>query len=133
MTLKPCLVCGQPSDRTRCPEHQPKPAAQPSAHQRGYTTRWTQLSKKARKLQPWCTDCGATEDLQTNHSPEAWQRKAAGKPIKLSMLSVVRGPCNRRRGAARGPQTRAGEPSRDRPNRAAKAQPALHTPKGYAC
>ena len=50
---------GQPTAGTRCPEH------------RGYDRRWRVLSERARKLQPWCSDCGATEDLQADHSPEA--------------------------------------------------------------
>ena len=27
MTLKPCIQCGQPSDRTRCPDHRPRTPA----------------------------------------------------------------------------------------------------------
>jgi 5-methylcytosine-specific restriction enzyme A len=60
------------------------------------------LSRRARRLQPFCTDCGSTEDLQTDHTPEAWKRKAAGKPLRLADVEVVCGPCNRARGAARG-------------------------------
>ncbi len=52
-------------------------------------------------MQPYCSDCGATEDLQCDHSREAWKRKTAGKPIRLKDVDVVCGPCNRARGAAR--------------------------------
>lgn len=100
MTLSPCIDCGEPSPGTRCPEH--TTTAKGTTTQRGYDTAWDKLSKRARRLQPWCEDCGSTEDLQADHSPEAWAAKAAGKPIKLSMVSVVCGECNRRRGAARG-------------------------------
>lgn len=89
MTMKPCIDCGQPCFGTRCPEH------------RGYDRRWRVLSERARKLQPWCSDCGATEDLQADHSPEAWARRAAGKPIRSRDLDVVCAPCNRARGQAR--------------------------------
>lgn len=89
MTAKPCLDCGQPTAGTRCPEH------------RGYDRRWRVLSERARKLQSWCSDCGSTEDLQTDHSPEAWARIAAGKPVRLRDVDVVCGPCNRERGQAR--------------------------------
>lgn len=89
MTPRPCLDCGAPSASTRCPEH------------RGYDSAWERLSKKARKLQPFCSDCGATENLQADHSPEAWARRAAGKPIRLKDVDVVCGPCNTARGQAR--------------------------------
>lgn len=89
MTLRPCLDCGEPSGSTRCTVH------------RGYDSDWERLSKKARKLQPFCTDCGATENLQADHSPEAWARRAAGKAIRLKDIDVVCGPCNTERGQAR--------------------------------
>jgi 5-methylcytosine-specific restriction protein A len=101
LTLKPCIQCGEPSEQSRCHDHRPKAAAQPSAHQRGYDYRWTQLSKRARRMQDFCTDCGSTDDLTVDHSPEAWAAKAAGKTIKLSMLQVLCRSCNSRKGAAR--------------------------------
>lgn len=107
MTLRPCLTCGEPSPGAHCPEHARPSSPKASAAARGYDAAWTRLSAKARQLQPFCTDCGATEDLQTDHTPEAWQRKAAGKRIRLQDVDVVCGPCNRRRGAARSQQTPA--------------------------
>ena len=101
MTSKPCLTCGEPSDRSRCPDHRLDDHHQ-TAHQRGYDSRWRRLSAKARKLQPFCSDCGSVDDLPADHSPEAWRRHAAGKPIRLRDIDVVCGPCNRTRGAARG-------------------------------
>lgn len=110
MTLRPCLVCGEPTNGPRCLEHTID--TQPSAAARGYDWQWQKLSKQARRLQPFCIDCGATTELQCDHSPEAWAAKAAGKPIKLSMVDVVCGPCNVKRGAARG-----GAPHRTLPDR----------------
>lgn len=104
MTLRTCLDCGEPSTNTRCPEH--TTTTKGTATQRGYDAAWDRLSRRARRLQPFCTDCGSTEDLQGDHTPEAWAAKAAGKPIKLSMIVVRCGPCNRAAGAARGPSTR---------------------------
>lgn len=100
MTLTSCLDCGTPSDGPRCPLHTTD--TKPPAAQRGYDHQWNELSRRARRLQPFCTDCGATEDLQTDHTPEAWARKAAGKPIRLTDVQVLCGPCNRAAGAARG-------------------------------
>lgn len=100
--MRPCLHpgCGEPTDNTRCPEHTTH-KAKPSARARGYDAAWDRLSRKARKLQPWCTDCGATEDLQLDHLPEAWARHDAGLPIRVQDVEVCCGPCNRARGAGR--------------------------------
>ena len=101
MTLRPCLTCGEPCAGPRCTDHTLDPKA--PAAQRGYDAAWQRLSKRARRLQPFCLDCGATEDLQADHLPQAWARKAAGKPLRLADVEVVCAPCNRARGAARGP------------------------------
>jgi hypothetical protein len=132
VTLKPCVACGEPSAKSRCPDHRPKDH-QPPREARGYNRAWQQLSRRARRLQPFCTDCGSTDDLQGDHSPEAWERKAAGKTIRLTDIDVVCGPCNRRRGAARGQTPRGDTPSTGHDHRDAKARGALHTPRGYAC
>lgn len=100
MTLRPCLDCGTPAAGPRCAEHTVDTKAPAAA--RGYDGAWTKLSKRARRLQPFCTDCGATDDLQADHTPEAWARKAAGKAIRTQDISVRCGPCNRAAGAARG-------------------------------
>lgn len=97
--LKPCIQCGALSDRARCPAHRPKDTR--NARERGYDTAWTRLSKQARSMQDWCSDCGTNKDLQADHSPEAWQRQAQGLPIRLQDIDVVCGHCNRARGAAR--------------------------------
>ncbi|MBV5244185.1 hypothetical protein KUF57_11625 [Mycolicibacterium sp. PAM1] len=100
MTARPCLRCGDLTPTgTYCTDC--KPPDKSSPRQRGYDSAWDRLAKRAKKLQPWCEDCGATEDLQCDHSPEAWQRHYAGKPIRLKDVSVCCGPCNRARGAAR--------------------------------
>lgn len=102
--LKPCLTCGELSAETRCDEHRAVRIRMPkeSATARGYDYAWTQLSKRARKLQPFCEDCGTTYDLTADHSPEAWDRKERGLIIRLQDIAVVCRPCNSKRGAARG-------------------------------
>jgi 5-methylcytosine-specific restriction endonuclease McrA len=126
--MKPCVVCGEPSPRSRCDEHQPAARVKASAAARGYDAAWTRLSKRARRLQPFCLDCGSTEDLQTDHSPQAWERKAAGKPIRLQDISVRCGPCNRAAGAARSSVvTRGGTPSDQRQDPRGKPQSPLYT------
>ena len=113
MTLRPCIVCGEPAEGPRCGIHALR---KPAAAARGYDAHWTRLSKRARRLQPFCADCGSTEDLQADHSPEAWERKAAGLAIRLADVDVVCGPCNRSRGAARGNAVTRGDAPSGRPN-----------------
>lgn len=104
--MKPCLVCGTLTDQSRCPKHRIK-RHKPSATQRGYPAWWEKLSRDARKLQPFCADCGSTQNLCVDHSPEAWAKVQSGKRLTLKDfrngdLSVVCRKCNIARGAARG-------------------------------
>lgn len=100
--MRPCLGCGEPSETTWCPTcRPPRTNTKPSSTRRGYDTAWRKLSERARRLQRFCSDCGTTEDLTTDHSPEAWQRKNDGKPIRLQDVAVVCRGCNSRRGAAK--------------------------------
>lgn len=99
MTLRPCLTCGEPCEGSHCGQHRPersKPAAE-----RGYDRAWHKLSARARRLQPFCEHCGTTDDLQCDHLPEAWRRKARGLPVRLADVRVLCGPCNRAAGPAR--------------------------------
>lgn len=105
-----CEACTRNKDHRRAKER--TPTAKTSAHSRGYTSRWQRLSKQARQLQPFCSDCGATTDLQADHTPEAWQRHNQGLEVRLKDIDVVCGDCNRRRGAARGEHvTRPSKPT----------------------
>src|SRR5215203_1387778 len=103
MTMKPCADCGALTEGhgSRCADCC-EPAPKPSARARGYDAAHDRLSKRARKLQPFCLDCGSRDDLQLHHKPEAWQRKEAGKIIRLEDTEVLCGDCNRKRGPARG-------------------------------
>lgn len=131
MTRRPCMVCGQPSEQTRCREctaehHRTRDRG--TARQRGYDTTWDRLSVRARRLQPWCTDCSAVEHLTLDHLPSAWQRRAEGKVIRLRDIAVVCGDCNNRRGSSRA----TGDRARDAVSGpAGEAEFASHTPGGY--
>lgn len=70
--------------------------------ERGYGAAWQRLSKRARRLQPFCTDCYSPDDLTADHTERAWQRYDAGKTIRLQDIDVVCRDCNSARGAARG-------------------------------
>lgn len=127
--LKPCIVCGEPSAASRCPEHSHS-KTRASASERGYDHSWTLLSRRARRLQPWCSDCGGTEDLQCDHSPEAWARKAARKAVRLKDVQVLCGPCNRAAGAARGHTDTRGDAPRGTPPDSTVRQSLIYTPDG---
>lgn len=92
--MRPCLDCGTPTEGTRCPEHTQAKTHDLSATARGYDARWQRLSTRARRLQPWCLDCGTTDDLTGDHLQ--WPA------TKLEHVAVVCRACNTRRGAARG-------------------------------
>ena len=102
MTLhRPCLKCGEPvAGASWCPEHKPQPTK--SRRDRGYEGQWRKISARARRKQPWCSDCGTVEDLTADHTPESWEAHDAGKPITLDLVDVVCRPCNSRRGHIRG-------------------------------
>lgn len=92
---RPCIDCGAITSGTRCVPCEVvalrrRPRA--SATARGYDYRWRKLSERARRLQPFCAWCGATDDLTTDHRvPLA----AAGtrRPTLADVLVLCR-PCN---------------------------------------
>lgn len=113
-----CSECGAVYERhsssSRCDECRPprertvalvmRERNRPQHRGAGYGAVWDRLSKRARKLQPFCSDCGRTDDLTADHSPEAWARQQAGKAIRLEDIDVVCRRCNSERGPARGPE-----------------------------
>lgn len=92
--MVPCLVCGEPSKGSRCDEHR-----KPSATGRG--RRWTELSRRMRRRQPWCEICLRSkeeveadgEGLEVDHIVPLFKGGAMYDPANLR---VVCGPCNRR-------------------------------------
>lgn len=118
--LKPCLTCGTLTSASRCEVHErdhvnayrreTKPdrrRVRLSPKELGYDFQWQKLSARARALQPWCSDCGETENLTADHLPVAWERKEQGKTIRLQDVDVVCGPCNSKRGSSRPGSARA--------------------------
>lgn len=112
-----CSECGTVYERetsgSRCPECKPtrertarrivSESRRGTAKSRGYDAAWNRLSKRARRLQPFCSDCGREDSLSTDHSPRAWARREAGLPVRLEDVDVVCLVCNADRGPARGP------------------------------
>lgn len=100
--MKLCVECGEPAEESRCELH-PRPATpKPSATRRGYGSAWQRLSKHARRLQPWCSDCGTNNDLTADHL--VWPA------TQLEHVDVVCRSCNSKRGATRSLTGRAVNP-----------------------
>lgn len=108
--MRPCLDCGEPSESSRCEAHRPDhPRQRQSPDARGYDAAWRRLSKRARRLQPWCSDAhlGACRGpLTTDHLPAAHAAQASGRTVTLRMVEVVCQGHNDARGSSRPGTTR---------------------------
>lgn len=95
---RPCLDCGEPAESTRCPdctavEECRNDQRRGTPTERGYDARWYRLSARARRLQPFCADCGSGEDLTADH--KRWPART------LADVEVVCRSCNSKRGPSR--------------------------------
>jgi len=95
---RPCIDCGEATDGTRCPDCTVAEQTRTDRHrgtptERGYDARWYRLSARARRAQPFCADCGATEDLTGDH--KRWPART------LDDVDVVCRSCNSARGPSR--------------------------------
>src|SRR5699024_12330873 len=102
-----CADCGRTYEReqsnSRCPECAPPkaPTVARVMHDRskrprknGYTAAWDRLSARARRLQPFCSDCCREDQHTADNSPAAWQRQAEGKAIRLEATDDECRRCN---------------------------------------
>jgi hypothetical protein len=113
--MKPCLDCGELSDKSRCPEHttldkRMQNRSRPKtnrAKDSEYDAAWRRLSARARAIQKYCDHCGTADDLTADHTPEAWRRKTQGKPIRLLDLRVLCRSCNAKAGSSKPGSRRA--------------------------
>lgn len=118
--MRPCLGCGVPVAGSHCSDCAPPPRLDSRA--RGYSSQWDRLSRQARRMQPWCLDCGSTERLTADHKPEAWQRRALGLAVRLVDVDVVCNDCNVARGSSRPGSRPRREPRAGRPRTAGEAE-----------
>lgn len=107
---KACGDCGVPctgehlrrGEAHRCPEHalaarRRRDAARPHRRARGYSRRFDELRAVLVARQPWCTACGATEDLTADHIVPL--SRTVVTPITIDDLQVLCRRCNSSRGA----------------------------------
>ncbi|GAB2934132.1 hypothetical protein GCM10027047_33180 [Rhodococcus aerolatus] len=112
---KPCLACGEVTpNASRCDDceqintyQRGKARDRKTFRENGYDTAWDRLSKRARKKQPFCLDCGTPDNLTADHKPQAWVKVEQGKALDLSDVDVVCSRCNSRRGSSRPGSERA--------------------------
>ena len=114
MPPRPCTVCGEPHHGAgRCPDC--ARAADVKRHHPyesiGYNRAWRRLSRKARRLQPFCSACGSTKDLTCDHSEQAWERHARGLALRLCDVDVLCRSCNAKKGRARPSEPQGRHPS----------------------
>lgn len=95
---RPCLRCQEPVDGSYCVGCRPVKEHPQSSTERGYDHRWRRLSARARRLQPFCSDCGAPHDLTADHL--RWPARS------LADVDVVCRGCNSKRGPSRGPRAK---------------------------
>lgn len=93
---RPCLQPGCPALTTtgaRCPTHtRAKDRQRQQARGDTYDWEWRQISKAAREAQPWCSRCGATTDLTTDHvDPRSLQ---AGVVVLCRPCNSSKGGCH---------------------------------------
>lgn len=95
---RPCLRCSEPVDGSYCVGCKPVKEHAESSSARGYDHRWRRLSARARRLQPFCSDCGSPHDLTCDHL--VWPARS------LADVDVVCRADNSRRGPSRGPRAK---------------------------
>lgn len=107
MTMKPCVVCGEVTERSRCSEHILPDLRAKDRVTRQRTARWKRTSTRLRRQQPFCSECGTQDDLTVDHViPLA----DGGDPYDENNLDVLCRPCNSRKGAStRGDEVREAE------------------------
>lgn len=87
--MKPCIVCGEPSQDTRCAEHPKKRIREQSRDRvtRANRAAWKNLSARLRKLQPWCLVPGCpSTDLTVDHIVPLSE---GGEPYAVDNLRVL--------------------------------------------
>lgn len=56
-----------PAGKPRCEGHEAEYQRERNARRSHYRGAWRKTSERARQAQPWCSKCGATEDLTADH------------------------------------------------------------------
>jgi 5-methylcytosine-specific restriction endonuclease McrA len=61
-----------------------------------HTTRWAKLSKRLRRMSPFCESCGSTEHLSVDHVIPASERPDL--IFEVANLRILCSTCNQKRG-----------------------------------
>lgn len=102
MSMKPCIVCGEPSGQSRCSAHRQDTRTNRTHIAWRNDTKWKKFSRKLRKMSPFCELCGATNDLTVDHIIPVSQRPELA--YKVENCRILCRSCN---------GTKAGAPPTD--------------------
>src|SRR5699024_11049973 len=69
MLMQPCVECGDLSVKNRCEAHQLPSTPKDRGRHVAYAnrSRWKSLSRRLRRMSPFCEMCGAKDDLTVDH------------------------------------------------------------------
>lgn len=100
---KPCLSCGDLSPASYCPtcnaeRLRVRERRRGTTKQLGYGSSWKRLSAKARRLQPFCSTCGTSDDLTADHIIPLARSDRTAK-VTIEQVAVLCRSCNARKGA----------------------------------
>lgn len=90
--MKPCVQCGEPSEGSRCDDHK----LMRHSTRKANSARWQRLSRRLRRLQPWCDQCGTKDRLQVDHIIPVSERPDL--EYVLANLRILCASCNSSRG-----------------------------------
>lgn len=86
---RPCIECGTVADGTRCTRCRKARERARNAARPHYDSTWRRISAAARRAQPWCTRCHATEDLTVDHVDP--RSLSAGVQVLCRVCNAVKG------------------------------------------
>lgn len=94
--MRPCIECGTPSPQSRCRTHRTKDTRRRKGKgESAYDPVWRALSRRARRDSPWCVECGAVDDLTSDH---LIPKSIAPELVHaIENIAVRCRPCNSRR------------------------------------
>jgi 5-methylcytosine-specific restriction endonuclease McrA len=93
--MKPCIVCGAPSNGPRCPNHQ-TPNTRPNPARRGYDAQWRKTASAVLKRDhSICHICGRPGATSVDHITP----KAKGGTDHMTNLAAAHIACNSQKGA----------------------------------
>jgi 5-methylcytosine-specific restriction enzyme A len=96
---RPCLVCGRPTNGSRCPEHT---IERPDWRRRGYDAEYDRNRRALLAVSTRCAVCGLPSMLNDPLTADHIVPRSEGGGNEQSNLRAVHRSCNQRRGKGGG-------------------------------